>query len=81
MNAFFLGTIILAIQMSDGVYVGVDSKVISVGTEITDVLPKPKIHQDHDIVFSHAGIFKDVLGRIDVEAAVDASIAAGGDLS
>ena len=65
MNAFFLGTIILAIQMSGTVYVGVDSKTISIGLEIANVPPKPKIHRLGDVVFAHAEIFKDTEGKID----------------
>jgi hypothetical protein len=80
MNGFLTGTIVLVIQMSGSVYVGVDSKVISIGAEIANVLPRPKIHQVGDVVFAHAGIFKDKLGKIDVESAANASIAEGGTL-
>ena len=80
MNTFVLGTIILVIQMADTVYVGVDSKVISIGTEIANGPAKSKIHQASDVVFAHAGIFKDSQGKLDVEATADASIAGGGDL-
>jgi hypothetical protein len=76
----FSGTIILAIQMFNTVYVGVDSKVISIGPEITNAAPERKIHQVGDVIFAHAGIFRDTQGKIDVAAAAAASIAAGGDL-
>lgn len=80
MKVTLLGTIILAIQMSNAVYVGVDSKVISVGSEIANIAPQQKIHQAGDLIFAYAGIFKDTQGTIDVDAAADAAIAAGGDL-
>lgn len=76
----FLGTIILVIQMSNAVYVGVDSKVISIGSEIANAASERKIHQVGDVIFAHAGIFRDTKGKIDVPAAAAASIAAGGDL-
>jgi hypothetical protein len=80
MNGFLIGTIVLVIQMPSSVYVGVDSRVISIGTEIENVVPQAKIHQVEDVVFAHAGIFKDKLGKIDVESAANASIAEGGTL-
>jgi hypothetical protein len=80
MNIILLGTIVLVIQMPGIVYVGVDSKVISIGKEISNVSPKQKLHQVGDVVFAHAGIFKDTSGKIDVDATTEASITAGGDL-
>lgn len=80
MKTIFAGTIVLAIQTHDAVYIGVDSKVISIGAEISDALPAPKIHQLGNVVFAHAGIFRDTAGKIDVKATADASIAAGGSL-
>ncbi len=69
------------IQVADAVYVGVDSRVISIGAEVADGPTKPKIHQVGDVVFAHAGIFKDTQGKLDVKAAAEASIEAGGDLA
>lgn len=80
MNVFLVGTIVLAIQVPDAVYIGVDSKVIAVGATIINTFPRPKIHQAGDVVFAHAGIFKDAEGKIDVEAAANASIAGDGNL-
>lgn len=81
MNPFLFGTIVLLIQVPGTVYIGVDSKVISIGSGLTNVLPMPKIHQAGDVVFAHAGIFKDTRGKLDVVAAANSSIAAGGDLA
>jgi hypothetical protein len=80
MNALLFGTIVLVIQLPGIVYVGVDSKVISIGSDVTNMLPMPKIHQVGDVVFAHAGIFRDALGKLDVVTAAESSIAAGGDL-
>ena len=44
MNSLFLGTVILLIQTTSTVYVGVDSKVISIDSKITNAEPVPKIH-------------------------------------
>lgn len=81
MNVLLFGTIVLLIQVPGAVYVGVDSKVISIGPGVTDVLSMPKIHQVGDVVFAHAGIFRDTQGKLDVVAAANAAIAAGGDLA
>lgn len=81
MNTHFIGTIVLVIHMPGGaVHVGVDSRVVSIGNGIANVASKLKIHQADDILFAHAGIFKDAMGKIDVEASAYASIAVGGDL-
>lgn len=80
MSAILLGTLVLAIQLPDAVYIGIDSKVIAVGAEVVNVLPIPKIHQVIDVVFAHAGIFKDSQGKLDVEGIARASIVAGGNL-
>ena len=81
MNALFYGTIVLLIQVPGAVYIGVDSKVISIASGLTNVSPMPKIHQAGDVVFAHAGIFKDTQGKLDVVATANSSIAAGGDLA
>jgi hypothetical protein len=80
MNAFLIGTIILAIQGPDAIYVGIDSKVLAIGERIENAAPMPKIHQLDDVIFAHAGLFKDSLGKLDVEATANASIAEGGNL-
>jgi hypothetical protein len=74
------GTIVLAIVSHDAVYVGVDSKVISVGTGTTNANPQLKIHHTRDVVFAHAGIFKDAHGKYDVVATASAAIQEGSDL-
>jgi len=43
-------------------------------------MPVPKIHQVGDVVFAHAGIFRDTQGKLDVVAAATSSIRAGGNL-
>lgn len=80
MNALLFGTIILLIEVPGIVYIGVDSKVISIASGPTNVLPMPKIHQTGDVVFAHAGIFKDTQAKLDVVATANSSIEAGGDL-
>ncbi len=79
-NEVYRGTIVLAIRIHDTVYVGVDSKVISVSRQIGNVASQRKIHQTGDVVFAHAGIFKDSNGKIDVAATANSAIEAGGDL-
>jgi hypothetical protein len=70
----------LKFSCQDAVYIGVDSKVIKVGTETGAVASQPKIHQGRDVVFAHAGIFKDIKGKFDVVTAAHAAIGGGGDL-
>jgi hypothetical protein len=79
-NRLRLGTIVLALQKPDAIYMGVDSRVVTVGESVGNAAYTPKIHQVNDIVFAHAGIFKDTDGKLDVAATADAAIAEGGDL-
>ena len=74
----YWGTIIVAIRAHDTVYVGVDSKVISVSAEIGSAASRRTIHQAGDVVFAHAGVFKDSRGKLDVFAAAIRAIEAGG---
>jgi hypothetical protein len=79
-SSLLWGTVILAIWTSDAIHIGVDSKVVTVGPSVTPAPTLRKIHQNCDIVFAHAGLFKDTLGKLDVVATADAAIAAGGML-
>src|SRR5882762_2572452 len=74
------GTLIVVLQSSQVIYVGVDSKVISVGPSVSNAATQPKVHQLDGVVFAHAGIFKDLHGKLDAVAAANEAIAAGGDL-
>ncbi len=74
------GTIVVAIRTLDAVHVGVDSKVISIRCAIANAPIEQKLHQVSDVVFAHAGLFRDVQGKLDVVATATASIAAGGEL-
>lgn len=62
------------------IYVGVDSKVISVGPSVSNAATQPKLHRHDGVVFAHAGIFKDLRGKLDAVAAANEAIAAGCDL-
>jgi hypothetical protein len=74
------GTLIVVLQSSQVIYVGVDSKVILVGPSVSNAATQPKVHQLDGVVFAHAGIFKDLHGKLDAVAAANEAIAAGGDL-
>jgi hypothetical protein len=67
-GTLLFGTIILAIWTPAAVWVGVDSKVISVSSTIKTEPYQPKIHRQADVVFAHAGLFKDALGKFDIVA-------------
>jgi hypothetical protein len=73
-------TLIVVLQSSKVIYIGADSKVISVGTSVSSAATQPKLHQLNGVVFAHAGIFKDIHGKLDAVAAANGAIAAGGDL-
>jgi hypothetical protein len=75
------GTVIVALRTSLLIYVGVDSKVISVGAHIVPAAEQPKTHSFDGVLFAHAGIFKDLNGQLDVIGVARASISAGGDLN
>jgi hypothetical protein len=74
------GTTVLAIQAPDAVYVGVDSKVVEVGSAVSDSAAEPKIHRIADVIFAHAGMFRDTHGKLHVLAGAVTAIAAGGEL-
>lgn len=79
-NYFLLGTIVLAIQTSSAIYMGVDSKVIAVGPTVLNVERQPKIHQSGQVVFAHAGLFKDTNGKLDLITTAKGAILEGGSL-
>jgi hypothetical protein len=76
------GTIVLAINTPNTIYVGVDSKIISIGAEVTAITNNSdrKLIQYGDVVFAHVGIFRDIRGTFDLPASVRASIEAVGEL-
>jgi len=74
------GTLIVVLRAPSVIYVGVDSKVIAVGASISSTATQPKMHTLDGVVFAHAGIFKDLHGKLDAVAAANQAIAAGGDL-
>jgi hypothetical protein len=59
---------------------GVDSKIIAVGPTVLNVERQPKIHQSGQVVFAHAGLFKDTNGKLDVIATAQGAILEGGSL-
>lgn len=74
------GTLIVVLQSPSVIYVGVDSKVIAVGPSISNAATQPKVHQLDGVVFAHAGIFRDLHGKLDAIGAANEAIATGGDL-
>jgi hypothetical protein len=74
------GTLIVVLQSAQVIYVGVDSKVIAISTSVSSAAMQPKVHQLNGVVFAHAGIFKDLHGKLDAIAAANEAIVAGGDL-
>jgi hypothetical protein len=79
-NAFLVGTVVLAIRTTDAIHVGIDSKVIVIDADIGSAPAEEKSHKEGDVVFAHAGIFKDKLGKLDVAGTARTSIRAGGSL-
>jgi hypothetical protein len=79
-NALLLGTVVLGFWTLDAVYLGVDSKVIVIGSSIGSAETQPKFHRIGDVVFLHVGLFKDAKGKLDVVAAAESAISTGGPL-
>lgn len=70
----------MAIQTSTAIYMGVDSKIIAVGPTVMNVERQPKIHRSGQVVFAHAGLFKDTNGKLDLVTTANRAILEGGSL-
>ena len=81
MIAHYSGTVIIAMRFDEMIYIGVDSKIIVVGNGNVSAPPENKIHVENNVVFAHAGIFRDTSGQFNIREAAVKAIEKGGMLN